>query len=320
MTTSADQCRLTSYKQAGSLDAAAPVFPDAIAWQGLRIDSEGIALNPNYATVSELTASRGTTDSHRTGANVGGEMQGKLAYDAPHQDLLASLFGAAWATDELVPGLVRDLWAFQKHILQEDGVTTDYHRFYNATVGAWSLSIPAEGELEQTIEVVGGHMDPAFIASPALPTYPAQSSTPTIAQEDVTITWAGGLGTPLAGFCISALSLEVNGGNRQKQCIGELGGEGLLGRLAVSGEATVYYANATAAAAFLDQDVGTLAISMVDTAASPNTLLIEMDKVKLTGAPVPIQGTGTDMVYQITFEAHEVAGGDQIKVTRTPGP
>jgi hypothetical protein len=322
MTTSADQCTLKGYKQATLLDHTTPVFPDAIAWEHMRVDSESISLNPNYATVSELSATRGTTDSARTGANVGGSIASKLTYNDLHQDMLASLCGGSWSTDVLIPGLTRDLWTFQKLILQTDGVTTDYHRYFNTTVGSMSLTIPAEGEVEQTFEIVGGHLDSSFVESPATPTYPVASpviaSAPAIAQENVTIAWGGGLATPLNGMCVTSLTLNIDSGNRQKQCIGELGGEGLLGRLGVSGEASVYFANSTAKTAFLAQTLGTLTITLDDTAASSNQIVIVLGQVKLTAAPVNIEGTGTDMLYGLTFEGHE-GGAAQIEITRTAG-
>lgn len=313
---SADTSRLAFTKEAtqGTTPTDAQFF-------NARVGSESIGLDVNTTESVELNPNRGVTDAVLAGATSSGGMEGELVYSDLWDLLFSSVHGTAWATDNLDVGNIIETYSVEKTF--DDGATPYEQLYQGVSISSYNVSISPNSPIGLTWTTVGGTMLDPIGGAPGTPTYDGETVTltqaPVMTAHRSTTTWGGGAN----GLCITALDLTVDSQNRGIQCISDLGDkEVALGKLKVTGTASVYFASNAIMQEFLDasEQAVTIACRDRDTATIPlprHTYTWTLPRVKWTAGATNITGTGEDIINEMEFEALVDSGaGYSVRLSR----
>jgi|SRR6185436_12779504 len=324
--TSADSARLAIARMTGN----PPVIPATPAWQVARFTGESIAFQPTVTQSGELDPSGQVKDSILTGGQTSGAVNFEVSKNPFLEDLLAGVFRNEWGTgdagtppvaigaDDLIPGLILESFAVEKTFQVADApLTYTYHRFAPSGVESLSISIDPGQPITGTANMTGGTqtVDDAEIVGS---TYDSGGDNP-IMTAPLVKTLSIDTGS-VAAKCVSAFVMNFNSNLTAVECIGTLGPrELLLGKFAATLTGTMYYSDDTLVEKFLAQDSFPVVVRMED--SEGNAYEFDFPKVKITGGPVNIGGTGQPVVIDMSMQAiYDSTQGYTCKVTRVAMP
>lgn len=301
MAYSSDQSQLAFVNEA--TQGTTPINPSLYL---ARFGSESMGLDVNTTESIELNPNRGVTDAVLAGATAGGTMECELVSNDLFEDLFSSVHGADFVVDDLDVGNLLKTWTIEKGF-DPSGAAPYFQTYTGTSISSYSLSIAPNTPVGLSFAFVGGQLgDPIGGVTIGTGDYAAETqglaASPVMVAHRSSTTW--GLGAD--GICITALDMTVDSQNRGIQCISDLGDkEVALGKLKITGSASVYFANNAVMQEFIDAAEQTLDISIKDKDAPPaeHTYTWSMPRVKWTAGATNITGSGEDIINQMEFEA-----------------
>jgi Phage tail tube protein len=282
----------------------------ASAAKQLRFTSESLASTKSRQRATEVDATRQAADQVTTQFSAGGTINGALSIGT-YDDLFASLFCAAWATDVLNNGA-----AFESLYLQKQLASNLWLRYpgafvTSASIGAAqggfvtvSFNILAQNEVNQTTDAGTG----------------AQTAAPTgKIVNTVSMTSAISLGG--AGLTkVESFSLDIsNEGAAQQFAMGSTAAAGMLpGVFTVNGRLRVFFSDFTLYTRYTAETEGAFTFTFTDANTSYVFLLhncVVMNPSIVAGGP------GQSVMADFTIEGRkDPVTGKTLRITRDLTP
>ena len=275
-----------------------------------RFTSESLNANIENRVSNEIRADRNVTDLIQVGADGGGAVDFELSYGSFDAWLESLMFGA-WSSNILKNGVTQKSFTIEKTF--EGGATDQYHRFTGCVANSLSLDIQAK-------QVVTGSFD--FIAKGATTaqaiisgaTYTAANSNPVInAAANFASFSMSGVTSPE----LTSLKLKVNNNLRRQAVVGSLDARGVgTGRFEVTGEAMLYFTNASLYDLFLAGTASSLLFTIGG--ASSKNYAFEIANLKFEKAEIVAGGNDQDIMAKVSFRGLYDNTDNTLKITRTP--
>lgn len=283
---------------------ASPVFKNQ------RFTSESLNANIENRVSNEIRADRNVTDLIQVGADGGGSVDFELSYGS-FDDWLESLMFGTWATNILKNANTQKSFTIEKTF--EGGATDQFHRFTGCVANSLSLEIQAKQIVTGSFEFIakGATTAQAIIASA---TYTAANSNPVInAAANFASFSMSGVTNPE----ITSLKLKVTNNLRRQSVVGSLDARGVgTGRFEVTGEAMLYFTNASLYDLFLAGTASNL--SFVIGGASSKKYQFDIANLKFEKAEIVAGGNDQDVMAKVTFRGLYDNTDNTLKITRTP--
>ena len=116
-----------------------------------------------------------------------------------------------------------------------------------------------------------------------------------------------------AVFAVVSADLSITNNIRPRLEVGSIGPKELAyGRVEVSGSITAYFADNTVFDKWLNQTDSSLSLSFQDSAG--NAYVIELPRVRYSDGIRAAEGTNTDVIMRLPFEAYMKAGDDEYTI------
>ena len=283
---------------------ATPVFKNQ------RFVSESLNANIENETSNEIRADRNVTDLIQVGANAGGSVDFELSYGS-FDDWLESLMFGTWSTNILKNGNTQKSFTIEKTF--EAGATDQYHRFTGCVANSLKLAIQAKKVVTGSFDFVakGATTAQAIIASA---TYTAANSNPVI---NAAANFASFSMTGVTSPELMSLNLNVTNNLRRQSVVGSIDARGVgTGRFEVSGEATLYFTNASLYDLFLAGTASNL--TFVIGGASTKKYQFDIANLKFEKVEIVAGGNDQDVMAKVSFRGLYDNTDNTLKITRTP--
>lgn len=283
---------------------ASPVFKNQ------RFVSESLNANIENIVSNEIRADRNVTDLIQVGANAGGAVDFELSYGS-FDDWLESLMYGAWSSNILKNGNTQKSFTIEKTF--EAGATDQYHRFTGCIANTLKLAIQAKQVVTGSFEFLakGATTAQAIIASA---TYTAANSNPVI---NAAVNFASFSMSGVTSPELTSLNLNITNNLRRQNIVGSLDARGIgTGRFEVSGEATLYFANASLYDLFLAGTASNL--TFVIGGASTKKYQFDIANLKFEKAEIVAGGNDQDVMAKVSFRGLYDNTDNTLKITRTP--
>ncbi len=275
-----------------------------------RFTSESLNANIENIVSNEIRADRNVTDLIQVGADGGGSVDFELSYGS-FDAWLESLMYSTWSSNILKNGVTQKSFTIEKTF--EAGATDQYHRFTGCIANSLKLAIQAK-------QVVTGSFD--FIAKGATTaqaiisgaTYTAANSNPVInAAANFASLSMGSVTSPE----LLSLNLNITNNLRRQAVVGSLDARGIgTGRFEVTGEAVLYFANASLYDLFLAGTASSL--SFVIGGASSKKYQFDIANLKFEKVEIVAGGNDQDVMVKASFRGLYDNTDNTLKITRTP--
>lgn len=283
---------------------ASPVFKNQ------RFVSESLNANIENIVSNEIRADRNVTDLIQVGANAGGAVDFELSYGS-FDDWLESLMYGAWSSNILKNGNTQKSFTIEKTF--EAGATDQYHRFTGCIANTLKLAIQAKQVVTGSFEFLakGATTAQAIIASA---TYTAANSNPVI---NAAVNFASFSMSGVTSPELTSLNLNITNNLRRQNIVGSLDARGIgTGRFEVSGEAVLYFANASLYDLFLAGTASNL--TFVIGGASTKKYQFDIANLKFEKAEIVAGGNDQDVMAKVSFRGLYDNTDNTLKITRTP--
>jgi len=284
--------------------------PATPAFLNQRFVSESMNANIENETSNEIRSDRNVTDLIQVGADAGGSVDFELSYGSFDAWLESLMFGA-WSSNILKNGNTQKSFTIEKTF--EGGATDQYHRFTGCVANSLSLAIQAKKVVTGTFDFLakGATTAQAIIASA---TYTAANSNPVInAAANFASFSMSGVTSPE----LMSLNLKVTNNLRRQSVVGSLDARGVgTGRFEVTGEAVMYFTNATLYDLFLAGTASTLLFTIGG--ASSKNYAFEIANLKFEKAEIVAGGNDQDVMAKVSFRGLYDNTDNTLKITRTP--
>ena len=283
---------------------ASPVFKNQ------RFVSESMNANIENVVSNEIRADRNVTDLIQVGADGGGSVDFELSYGS-FDDWLESLLFGTWSTNVLKNANTQKSFTIEKTF--EGGATDQYHRFTGCIADSLKLAVQAKQVVTGSFDFVakGSSAAQAIIASA---TYTAANSNPVI---NAAANFASLAMTGVTSPELMSLNLTISNNLRRQAVVGSVDARGIgTGRFEVTGEAMLYFTNATAYDLFLAGTATDLTFELGG--ASAKKYLFEMANIKFEKGEIVAGGNDQDVMAKMSFRALYDGTDNTLKITRTP--
>lgn len=283
---------------------ASPVFKNQ------RFVSESLNANIENIVSNEIRADRNVTDLIQVGANAGGSVDFELSYGS-FDDWLESLMYGTWSSNILKNGNTQKSFTIEKTF--EAGATDQYHRFTGCIANTLKLAIQAKQVVTGSFEFLakGATTAQAIIASA---TYTAANSNPVI---NAAVNFASFSMSGVTSPELTSLNLNITNNLRRQNIVGSLDARGIgTGRFEVSGEAVLYFANASLYDLFLAGTASNL--TFVIGGASTKKYQFDIANLKFEKAEIVAGGNDQDVMAKVSFRGLYDNTDNTLKITRTP--
>ena len=275
-----------------------------------RFVSESLNANIENIVSNEIRADRNVTDLIQVGADAGGAVDFELSYDS-FDTWLESLMYSTWSSNILKNGVTQKSMTIEKTF--EAGATDQYHRFTGCIANTLKLAIQAKQVVTGSFEFIAkGATTAQAIISGA--TYTAANSNPVInAAANFASLAMTGVTTPE----LMSLNLNITNNLRRQAIVGSLDARGIgTGRFEVTGEAVLYFTNASLYDLFL---AGTAsALTFVIGGASSKKYQFDIANLKFEKAEIVAGGNDQDVMAKVSFRGLYDNTDNTLKITRTP--
>jgi hypothetical protein len=288
-------------------EATYGTMPAATAAKTLRFTSESLSSNKTRQRAPEIDATRQAADMVTTQFQAGGNINGALSIGT-YDDLFASCFASAWATDVLTNGNT-----FQSLYLQKQLASNLWLRYPGAFISGFSLNA-AQGGFVSCVFNVLAQNETSGTADAATGTATAAGLGGKIIN---TVSMTGGITLGGAGLTkVLELSLDVNNeGAAQNFAIGSTAAAGMLpGVFTVGGRVRQYFSDFTLYTRYINETEGAVSITFSDGTTSYIVALLNsvvMNPVIVAG------GVGQAVVAEYAIEGRkDSVTGKTLRITR----
>lgn len=275
-----------------------------------RFVSESLNANIENIVSNEIRADRNVTDLIQVGADGGGTVDFELSYGS-FDTWLESLMYGAWSSNILKNGVTQKSFTIEKTF--EAGATDQYHRFTGCIANTLKLAIQAKRVVTGSFDFIAkGATTAQAIISGA--TYTAANSNPVI---NAAANFASFSMTGVTSPELMSLNLNITNNLRRQAVVGSLDARGIgTGRFEVTGEAVLYFTNASLYDLFL---AGTAsALSFVIGGASSKKYQFDIANLKFEKAEIIAGGNDQDVMAKVSFRGLYDNTDNTLKITRTP--
>lgn len=284
--------------------------PATPTFKNQRFTSESLNANIENRVSNEIRADRNVTDLIQVGADGGGSVDFELSYGS-FDDWLESLMFSTWSTNILKNGVTQKSFTIEKTF--EAGATDQFHRFTGCVANSLSLDIQAKQIVTGSFEFMAkGATTAQAIISGA--TYTAANSNPVInAAANFASLSMGSVTSPE----LTSLKLNITNNLRRQSVVGSLDARGVgTGRFEVTGEAMLYFANASLYDLFLAGTASSL--SFVIGGASSKKYQFDVANLKFEKCEIIAGGNDQDVMVKASFRGLYDNTDNTLKITRTP--
>ncbi len=285
-------------------ETAIGVLQAAAAFKALRITGESLKANYQYDQSKELRADRTEPEQIIIAANVMGDINTELLWDA-HDDFLAAVCGQDdWTTVDpdtktLKNGVAGDSFAILK---QFSDLTDVNHLFNGIFVNTWNLNIQKKSILTTTFGLMGMAHSNGGIAALAAgsETYAAASATdPMNGSSHITAIKINGVASTSA---IDKETVSITNNYKPQEELGELSPTGYTqGRIQVTGTMDIYFRTEDEYNRYKDGVAFSHEIQFTDN--DGNQLHLLFDRVKFEDMEVVASGTNQDIIAKGKWRA-----------------
>ncbi len=291
----------------------------ASAVQYFRATSASLKQVNNTVISDELRADGQVTDMVRVGVSATASIGYELSYGSI-DDFLAAAFRSTWTADMGFSG------AATGTDLLENGTTlksftlesyfsdiTQYLALTGCRVNQLTMGLSAEGKVAGSIDFMGKVAD-IDSSTHGTGTATAAPSADIMSSINVSAATEGGSAVSLLGF-----DLTINNNLRNQPIVGtaatSLAGIG-AGRIVVTGNARLYFEDATHLSKYLDFTASSIGITLTD--AATNTYAFSLPRIRYTDGSTDATGNDTDIELPLPFQAVlDSTTGKTIRATRT---
>lgn len=310
---SADLLQLSIVKEVTpGVTPATPVFLT------VPVTSESLAANATTQVSNTMNPAGQVAGSFLTNLETGGDMAAEFTLAPSIQLLIESALSEAFIAADGTPGPVpptgapgvspqvadigQEIITYTSEVRFPDPINAGqflYQRFTNCRSNVMTLSADPENPVTINFSIMGGvpSTDTAIITGA---TYPVLANLEVFRGPDFLTLEFGGLSTQLP--CMSTLTLNLNANLRGQKCLGTLGNKDLiLGQRSPDGAGEVYYSDNSLLDALIAQTEFSLTVEMLTPGGNYWATLYP--RCKLTQNPVVAQGTNTDVVNDLAFQA-----------------
>lgn len=276
--------------------------PNTPAMKRFRQTSTGLNLAKGSFQSAELRADRQIQSFRHTSKSVGGPLAFEYSFGAFDDWLESALFGT-WSSNILKAGVTPKFFSVERRFLDID----KYLLYKGVNVGKFSLSIPTEGGVTGTFDLIGRDM----VASAT------SVGTPTDVALNEPFTSDGGIlsegGTTLA--IVTALELSLDNGVAPNPAVGSnISQQQSYGVSNLTGTLTAYFDGLTLFNKFINETESSLSMTLVDPAG--NDVVILIPRLKYSGAEVNVESGGSVLV-SLPFQAlRDPTLATNIQITR----
>lgn len=276
-------------------EAVRGTTPPNPALISIRHTGTTLALTKDSFKSAEIAADRNLKDFRHGNHNVSGDISFELSY-GNFEHILESLLMGTFAASKLTVGNTRRSYSAVRNFSDQAGGDKPFHIFTGIEFDKFSLKIVAGKIVTASVSVIGKGVSynatapagSAFI--PALETSVMDGFT-----GSATIDGIGGNMTEIALNIENALSPNFVLFSNQSTLPSK-------DTCMISGEIGVRFDNSLMLEKFLAEEFVPIVITLTDNAEDPNSLIITLPKVSLTGGQPDIAGAG-QVALKIPFQA-----------------
>lgn len=275
-----------------------------------RFVSESLNANIENIVSNEIRADRNVTDLIQVGSSGGGSVDFELSYGS-FDDWLESLMFGTWSSNVLKNASTQKSFTIEKTF--EGGATDQYHRFTGCVANSLKLAIQAKQVVTGSFEFIakGTTTAQAAIASSS---YTAANTNPVI---NAAANFASLAMTSVTSPELMSLNLNITNNLRHQPIVGSVDSRGIgTGRFEVTGEAVLYFTNASAYDLFLAGTATDLTFALGG--ASSKKYLFEMANIKFEKGEIIAGGNDQDVMAKMSFRALYDGTDNTLQITRTP--
>lgn len=281
-------------------------MPAATAAKQLRYTSESLSSTKGRQRAPEVDATRQAADMVTTQFSAGGTINGALSVGV-YDDLFASAFASAWATDVLTNGN-----AFESIYLQKQLASALWLRYAGSFVTGFnitaaqggfvttSFNVLSQGEINQTTDAATG----------------AQTAAPTNKIIN-TVTMISAITLGGSGLTkVESLSLDVNNeGAAQAFAMGSSNAAGMLpGVFTVNGRLRVYFNDFTLYTRYINETEGAFSFLLTD---GTKSYLVELLNGVIMNPSIVAGGVGQAVMAEFAIEGRkDTVTGKTLRLTR----
>lgn len=286
------------------------VTPASPVFRNQRFVSESLNANIENIVSNEIRADRNVTDLIQVGADGGGSVDIELSYGS-FDDWLESVMFGTWASNVLKNASVQKSFTIEKTF--EAGATDQFHRFTGCVANSLKLAIQAKQVVTGSFEFIAkGATTAQAIISGA--TYTSANTNPVI---NAAANFASLAMTSVTSPELMSLNLSITNNLRRQAVVGSIDARGIgEGRFEVTGEAVLYFTNASAYDLFLAGTATTLTFALGG--VSTKRYLFEMANIKFEKGEIVAGGNDQDVMAKMSFRALYDGTDNTLKITRTP--
>lgn len=215
----------------------------------------------------------------------------------------AAVAGSSVASSRLANGTTLQPFTIEKQQLD----INQFQTYRGMNVSKFSTSFASKALTEGTFSFLGKDMLTSgtgqTVTTTRLPGVVAASNTYDIQNgvRGLGNLWEGG--APLTSTSIKSMTLDVDSGLRAQDAAGVLGLVGVgIGTFVVKGKLTVYFADGSLYAKYVNDVYTSLLVSTQDSAG--NGYVITLPKVMLTGGKVVAGSKDTDIMAEFDYTAY----------------
>lgn len=288
--------------------------PATPAFTKLRNTGESFKVVRNKGKSTELDPSRNVKDMVTQSGGASGGFNFELSYGT-YDNLLESLFHAAWANNVLKNGRTPKSFTFEKGFYKGQTSGADVYSFFRylgMEVNSMSLAISANAFITGSFDFLGkgGSVSDTIITGA---TY-LDGTTAKImsASHDVGTITLGSLTSPQ----ITAVNLTVNNNLAGAGVVGSVDYAQIRpGKCDVSGDCSVYFEDESLYEAYLNDDSAAITLNLGSTTLQKYTLTLP--KVIFSDGDVAASGENSYIIAKMPFTAiYDATEACTIKLTR----
>lgn len=261
---------------------------------------------------AELHSDGEIRDFRHGARQVNGDIGIELSYGS-FDAILEAVLGGTWASDVLKIGTTRRYFSLIRHFSDLASGDKPYHFFTGCEFTGFNLTIPAEGMVTGSFNVLGINQTPvADLSALTTPTTGSPTTTKPFDAFTGSINEGGG-----AIATVTEVSLAFTKSQSPRFVVGSDTAdlEPTVGQADLTGTLTIYFEDATLLEKFLNETESSITVTLTDLAG--NDYELSIPKVKYGDAPTDVSGQGA-VPIALPFQAlYDSTTGSAFQITRT---
>lgn len=284
------------------------VTPATPSFAHVRSTGCTLALTKQGQQSEELHSHRQITDFRHGVKQTGGDVSLELSYGT-FDAWLEALLGGAWTANVLKCGVARRSFSIMRDF--SDLTDARYHLFTGQEPNSLSLSVTPEGMVAGSFGFVGQNL---AIASSA----PASSTFGNPSTTRVFDAFSGSIQEGGAGIAIvTAIDLSFENNIQPRFVVGsDLTIRPSIGRINVTGTATVYFETAALINKFINETISSIGFTLTDPVGNDYEILIP--RISYTGGQPDVAGEGPITLAMPIQAMYDTSTATTLQITRIP--